>query len=57
MPEKFTEDTFVDRAVDGFVHAIGMALSFSADEIALDANRAFPEGEGRAILRIDVSDF
>jgi len=57
MPEKFAEDTFVDRAVDGFVHAIGMALSFSADRIALDANRAFPEGEGRAILRIDVSDF
>jgi hypothetical protein len=57
MPEKFAEDTFVDRAVDGFVHAMGMALSFSADRIALDANRAFPEWEGQAILRIDVSDF
>jgi hypothetical protein len=57
MPEKFPDHTFVDRAVDGFLHAIGMAVSFSAERIALDANRAFPEGEGRAILRVDVSDF
>jgi len=57
MPEKFAENTFVDRAVGGFLHVIGMAVSFSADRIAIDANRAFPEGEGQAILRIDVSDF
>ena len=57
MPEKFPERPFVDRAADGFLHAVGVTASFSADRIALDANRAFPEGEGQAILRIDVSDF